>query len=121
MHAFSVYDSIVKNSENFAGFLLHAAPSRGILYLTDGGSNTGLFWGFPMGRKLRSWGMYSGQSHHVAVIERHDGQWIASMGLKPILDAAGTSVKQEVFPDVESALRWVGYPVDFVPIPQELN
>jgi hypothetical protein len=61
------------------------------------------------------------KDYDVSVQQLPSGEWLGSMGLSTMLDSAGTSVKQEVFPDVISALRYVGYPVDFVPIPESLQ
>jgi hypothetical protein len=68
----------------------------------------------------RTWTLTNG--NHVSYIEeRRDGQWIAGYGLKPILDPYGTSGKQDLFETVEKALAFVGYPLDFVPIPESLR
>lgn len=76
-----------------------------------------------MTRKLRSWGCYSGSQNqnYCSVTERHDGQWLASYGPSPQYDPPGTAFKQETFSDLGEALKFIGYPVSLLPIPECLN
>lgn len=68
----------------------------------------------------RKWNQVNG-NWEVAVIELPSGNWLGHMGLRQNLDRFGSSHKQEVFQDVEAALMFVGFPVDLVPIPEELR
>ncbi len=59
------------------------------------------------------------KDYEVAVYRMPDGQFMGSMGLKQILDSHGTSLKQELFQTEKDAFRYVGFPVDFLPLPTE--
>jgi len=60
---------------------------------------------------MRCWEMCAGD-YLVSVQQLPSGTWLASTGLKMVLDKWGITLKQETFNNVVDALRWVGYPAE---------
>jgi hypothetical protein len=74
---------------------------------------------------MKTWNMNIGD-YNVSVQQLPDGRWLASTGLKLVLDPTGSSVKQAVYDNVVDALRFVGYPVGwfggiYLDVPSELK
>lgn len=62
------------------------------------------------------WHCYIGE--YEVSVQLLNWRYLADMRLKS--DTNGTSAKQATFGTAEEALRYVGYPIDYVPMPVEL-